>query len=126
MRNILILDDDKSLLRLYSLGLTYAGYAATCVTTLEEAQRKLDHHHFDLFISDIRIGGISSHLMIPTLAQIQKERDLPLLVISGNVQPYLQQLDESKLNYLQKPFVNSVLVSTVEEMLEHMADLKSG
>ena len=56
MKNILVVDDEANIRRLYSEELTDAGYRVVCAAGWEEARRALDLEPFDLVTLDIRLG----------------------------------------------------------------------
>lgn len=118
MKRILILENDESLLKLYTLGLKYAGYQVTGVSSMEQLQSTLRQGSYDLLISDLHVGQVTSEFVVHALAQIRRDMRLPVLVVTGNATPHLPHLHHLEIPYLQKPFVNSVLVETVAALIE--------
>ena len=56
-QQILIIEDDAQSLRLFTKVLENEGYIVFTATTLQEAHLKLANHHYDLVLSDIRLGN---------------------------------------------------------------------
>lgn len=53
--NLLLVDDDPSLLKLLGMRLTSEGFSVTTAESGQEALRLLTREHFDLVISDLRM-----------------------------------------------------------------------
>jgi len=53
---ILVLEDERSQRDYYELLLTNSGYDVKAYSYLEDAVAALDHHEFDAFVVDLRIG----------------------------------------------------------------------
>jgi DNA-binding NtrC family response regulator len=118
LENILLLEDDPSLLKLYTYGLRYAGYNVTGTTSLQELQALPDLDTYDLCISDLNVGQNSGEQMLRILAQLHQQHRFPVLVISGSIERYASLCAELGLNTLQKPFINSILIETVQKITE--------
>ena len=56
--NLLLVDDDKSLLRLLTIRLEGEGYDVTAVEDGQSALRKLQNDSFDVVLSDLRMPGL--------------------------------------------------------------------
>jgi DNA-binding NtrC family response regulator len=56
MKNILVVDDEANIRRLYGEELTDAGYRVVGAASWEEARQALDRERFDLVTLDIRLG----------------------------------------------------------------------
>lgn len=119
MNRIILLEDDISLLRLYSDVLESAGYDVIAATTLQAMQNMTNMHTFDLCISDLNVGLASGELMLHTLSQIQRKHGFPVLVISGVAERYRNLCQFLDIRYLQKPFRNRMLIETVGQILQN-------
>ena len=56
--HLLLVDDDKSLLRLLTIRLEGEGYQVTAVEDGNAALRKLQNDAFDVVLSDLRMPGL--------------------------------------------------------------------
>lgn len=115
---ILILEDELIIARSIQLHLEANGYSAFVATAPEEAQQLIDHHDFDLVLSDInlqhRIDGISF------VKQFVPHRT-PVIFLSAYSD--VQTLQEAELvmpyAYLLKPFHKEQLLLTIKLSLGH-------
>ena len=64
---ILIIEDDLHLLSMYAKALKTEGYLIRAVSTVEEARLMIEHHPFDLILTDVQLGGICCYDPIRTL-----------------------------------------------------------
>ena len=57
--DLLLVDDDKSLLRLLTIRLEGEGYNVTAVEDGQSALKKLQGNSFDVVLSDLRMPGLA-------------------------------------------------------------------
>jgi CheY-like chemotaxis protein len=97
------------------------GYAVTSVTTAEEALRLVERE-FDLLVSDVVLPGMGGRdLSERLLARIP---GLRVLFISGYTENAIVHggvLDPG-IHFLQKPFLPSQLLRTVQDVLADSPD----
>lgn len=118
MADILLLEDEYFLLRLYTKALQAAGHTVTGALTREAAFDEFAKQPFDVFIADIRIGRMDAYEHIRQLGQLQQQSDCQFLIISAQLPLYIQACDEAGLLHrLAKPFSNQRLVSAVASLL---------
>ncbi len=116
--NILVVDDDVSLLDLLVDTLTTIGYRAVGAPGGAEALEKLRTERFDLVISDIKMPGMDG---IALLGEIRRRySELPVLFITGVATDDIVGR-ASPDGFLAKPF----RISHIEELIENtLADKK--
>ena len=88
--SILVADDDEQIVRLTQLCLTNAGHAVECASTGNEAAKLLQHHPFDLLITDVHMPDGDGLDLIMRLTKVSKA--LRILVITGGGK-YFQATD---------------------------------
>jgi DNA-binding response OmpR family regulator len=54
-KNVLVVDDDKQILKTFTQILEKAGYAVDTAQTATEAKKKLSHSRYDVALIDIRL-----------------------------------------------------------------------
>jgi len=78
MAKILLVDDEKNILKLYQRDLTDEGYEVTTADSAAQAMEELGKKEFDLVVLDIRMpdeDGISA-----LEKMMAKKRDLPVIL----------------------------------------------
>lgn len=124
-RSILLIDDDKLVLKALSRFLHMHGYNVEPAESGEEALEKITKHHIkiDLVITDIRMPGIDGIETIKRLREFHHKhhsRSVPEIVITGFMDQEAE-LEAEKLgirDYIYKPFVTTEFIKTIEDRIE--------
>lgn len=115
---ILVAEDEAAVRKMMVAVLTAAGHtvlaAANGTVALELARRHAGH--IDLLCTDGVMPGISSAVLIENFRSLFP--NAPIIVCSGHIEQSLQeQLKQSNLRYLNKPFTGQALVRVVANEL---------
>lgn len=111
--SILIVDDDLALLDAMERAFTNAGKSVVAKGSFEEARHALRHDHFDVLVTDVRLGAFNG-LQLAVLARDLKP-DIKLIVFSGFDDPVLKaEAERIGALYLVKPVSSSALLQLVE------------
>ena len=115
--NILIVDDEKDLLNIFSLILKGEGYVVETASDGEAAIKILTTTAFTLVISDLRMPRVSGIQLLTWIKQ--KKKDTKVILMTG-----LAQLGDLKLDgdlscdgILPKPVTKEELIKTVDSIL---------
>lgn len=123
MAEIVVLEDDFTLLDLYKDVLERAGHKIYASTTVQAVQEFFGQNQADLCISDLRVGLMDGHRTIQALKRINSRYKIPMILISAQMMVYERECRAAGFTYLlTKPFSNSVLVQMVERVLEDKAN----
>jgi excisionase family DNA binding protein len=119
---VLVIDDDKLVLRSLARFLKSHGYELELAQNAEEALEKVKKMYFDLIITDIRmpeINGIETIKKIREINRKNKRLAVPELVITGYSDSKAErELEQLKItDCLYKPFATADFLSTVEKAL---------
>ena len=115
---LLIIDDDKSILRLFTRILQKEEYEADTAETGEEAIEKIKNHTYDLALIDVKLPDIDgielSRRITSTNPNIIK------IVITGfaSIENGVKALDSGADAYLVKPVKPEELVKIINEKLK--------
>jgi CheY-like chemotaxis protein/anti-sigma regulatory factor (Ser/Thr protein kinase) len=115
MPNILICDDDATTREMLGGVLKSSEYAVTLVADGAAALKALHKKKFDLVLLDIWMPGMSG---LELLAQLQKEKELPKIVIMTSDQTpetLLSALRGKVYQFVSKPIEADVLLELVRE-----------
>ena len=123
MRNtkILVVDDEKNILRLVSTTLKSEKYDVVTAQLAEEAIEKFGQGGFDLVITDLKLPGQSG---LDLLSYVKgREPDLPVIMITafGSIENAVEAMKRGAFNYLTKPVNPDELLTVVREAAEKHA-----
>ncbi len=109
---ILIVDDEPSITEFVSYAMQKEGYLTEIASDGEEALRKIEQQHFDLFILDIMLPGIDGYELC---RRIRAKMSTPILFLSARDTELnkVVGLELGADDYLAKPFgVRELLART--------------
>lgn len=109
---ILIVDDEPSITEFMSYAMQKEGYQTEIASDGEEALRKIEQQHFDLFILDIMLPGIDGYELC---RRIRTKMSTPILFLSARDTELnkVVGLELGADDYLAKPFgVRELLART--------------
>jgi two-component system response regulator HydG len=118
-RIILIVDDDKSILRTFTRILQKNGYKIDTAETGKEAIDKTSKTHYNLVLVDIRLPDMDG---TDLLAKIKnKLQNTIKIMITGfpSLESGVKALDEGADAYLVKPVKPEDLLMLIKEKLEN-------
>jgi DNA-binding response OmpR family regulator len=117
-RTILVVDDDKSILRTFTRILQKNGYKIDTAETGKETIEKADKNHYDLALVDIRLPDMDG---TDLLAKIKKQlKNTIKIMITGfpSLESGVKALDEGADAYLVKPVKPEELLMLIKEKLK--------
>jgi DNA-binding response OmpR family regulator len=118
-KTILVVDDDKSILRTFTRILQKSGYEIETAETGKEAIEKAGNRQFDLALVDIRLPDIDG---TDLLAKLKKQLQHTVkIMITGfpSLETGVKALDEGADAYLVKPVKPQELLILIEEKLKN-------
>ncbi|MCW4009617.1 MAG: response regulator [Candidatus Bathyarchaeota archaeon] len=117
-RTVLIVDDDQSILRVFTRVLEKKGYAVTTVENGKSSLKQIERRRFDAALIDMRLPDIEGTELLPVLQQ--KSPGTIRIVFTGS--PNMQSLANGKRNdmdaFLIKPVNPEVLLRILNEKLK--------
>ena len=121
-KNILVVDDDKSVRTTFSSVLRKEGYRVTAVENGYEAIKAIDEESFDLALVDLRMPGLDG---IEVLKKIKTRRPQTRVIIFtgyGSITTAVEAIRKGATDYLNKPFSPHELKAGVKKALENGRD----
>jgi DNA-binding response OmpR family regulator len=118
-KTILVVDDDKSILRTFTRILQKSGYEIETAETGKEAIEKAENRQFDLALVDIRLPDMDG---TDLLAKLKKQLQHTIkIMITGfpSLETGVKALDEGADAYLVKPVKPQELLILIEEKLKN-------
>jgi len=112
-RQILVVEDDESLLEALFRALSdNPTYEVIGCSSFEQARRRLREQHFDVLITDVRLGAFNG-LQLAVLAK-DVDRNTQLIVFSGFDDPVLRsEAEHLGGKYLVKPVAAATLLDLI-------------
>ena len=117
---ILIVDDEREILRVLSRSLSANGYAVLLARTGEEAIKTTLYHRPDLLLLDLLLPDISG---LEVCRQIRETSNVPIIVLSVKDAEHekVAALDIGADDYVQKPFSINEVLARIRVALRHVA-----
>jgi two-component system response regulator GlrR len=114
---VMLVDDDRDLLRLLTMRLSAAGYEVKSVTSGEEALAKLPEFSPDVMVTDLQLDGMDGMTLFDHIHRA--DPSLPILVLTahGTIPDAFDAANRGVFSYLTKPFNSQVLLSHLERAL---------
>lgn len=116
--NIIVVDDEESILELIQAALSRLGYRVTCAHDGRDAVKKISAEKFDLAIMDIMMPGMDGITALGEIKKIDPEIEVIMATGHGTMGTAVQSMRKGAFDYLHKPFQPSQLISMVERALE--------
>ena len=112
MRDILVIDDEKSIVLIIAAALTKSGFNVEKATNGLEGIKKFDEGYFDLVITDLQMPGLDGNGVVRHIRNSERQ-STPVVSISAT--PWYLQSDDFDA-FLLKPFSIKTLIDTVNEL----------
>lgn len=116
--NVLVVDDEKNILKVVSLTLKKKNYNVDTARSSEEAIEKFNNNSYSLIITDIKLQGKTG---IDLLEYVKsKEPDVPVIMITafGTIANAINAMKKGAFNYLTKPVNPDELLNVMKEAIE--------
>jgi DNA-binding response OmpR family regulator len=117
MHRILVIEDERKVLRGLQQGLRQEGYTVAGAATGEEGLRLADSQPFDCALLDLMLPGMDG---LEVLAELRRSaRPLPVLLLTARdaVEDRVAGLDAGADDYLVKPFSFAELLARLRVLL---------
>ncbi len=119
--NVLLVDDDPSLLILFEKVLTKSRFTATTAASVDRAEACFRQQNFDLMICDLSVPGHENIFEFVSTAR-ERHPDIPILIITGYTPDDIAlRARRLGLSVLEKPFTPNALVERITLLLNEKA-----
>lgn len=117
-RTILVVDDDKSILRTFTRILQKQDYKVDTAETGKEAIEKAENKHYDLALVDIRLPDTDGTELLARLKR-QLQNTIKIMITGfPSIESGVKALDEGADAYLVKPVKPEDLLMLIKEKLK--------
>ncbi len=118
-QKILLVDDDKRLLRLLSIRLERSGYQVSTAASGEQALAQLPAFQPQLLITDMRMEGMDGMALFDLVHAQAPMLPVIILTAHGTIPDAVSATRRGVFAYLTKPFQGGQLEAAVEGALKH-------
>ncbi len=115
---ILVVDDDKNLLKVTAYNLKEEGYEVLTADSAEKAIELFDSKSVDLVLTDVKMPGMDG---MELLRHVQdKDPDMPVILITAYaaIDSAVEAIKQGAVDYIPKPFEKDDLKHKVKRALE--------
>ena len=124
--NLLLVDDDKSLLRLLTIRLEGEGYHVTAVEDGHSALKKLQNDNFDVVLSDLRMPGLDGLSLFEEIMGIRKDIPVILMTAHGTIADAVAATQRGVFGFLPKPVDHEELRALLQKALSQSQAAQPG
>jgi DNA-binding NtrC family response regulator len=118
MENILVIDDEKSLLDLLSVVLKKEGYRVKTSLAPTKVFDLLEKEDFDLLVCDIKLPQISGMEILKYVRENKPEIPVIMITAYGSLKQAVEALKAGAVDYILKPFDVEELKIIIAQELE--------
>jgi len=113
---VLVVEDDEDILELLKYNLDKGGYRVLCVTSGEDAIRKMQQNTPNLVLLDLMLPGIDG---LEVCKNLKQNYDIPIIFLTarGEENDVVIGLEMGADDYISKPFSPKILLSRIKAVL---------
>ncbi len=124
MSQILIVDNEASILSVLSTLLKAEGYDVTASRSGKKALELLEEATFDLMITDIRMSPVDGMQLLRHSYESYPRMAVVMLTAYGSVETAIESMKLGAFDYVTKPFKVDELLITIERALKFSSTLQ--
>ena len=115
---ILVVDDDRNILKVIRMRLVSGGYYVTPVTGAEAALKLAEKEPFDLALIDLKLNGQDGIQLMENIHH--KNPHIPVIILTahGTIKSAVHAMKKGAYSYLTKPFDGHELLQQINNCLE--------
>ncbi len=121
-QQILIVDDDPSLLRLLTIRLSAAGYQVSSAKNAKQALGILQTLTPQLVISDLRMDGMDGMALFEKIRLSRPNLPVIIMTAHGTIPDAINATKQGVFSFLTKPFESQELLDTVGQAIRLQPD----
>jgi DNA-binding NtrC family response regulator len=116
---ILIVDDEVIMRESLAGWLERDGHAVQTAASGEEALEKLKQTHFDIFLVDIKMEGMSGLEVLRRVKESDPDAEVVMITAYGSIPSAIEAMKDGAYDYMLKPFDPNELGVLIEKIIQH-------
>lgn len=118
-KTILVVDDDKGLIKMLETGLTAKGYTVLAANTGEGGLQIAQNKAIDLILLDVILPGVKGRQVCVKLKEDPKTKDIPVVFLTSKNSPddVKAELAAGAVAHITKPVDLNELLKKLDEVL---------
>ena len=117
-KQILVIDDDPTVLELVKLNLTYEGYEVTTADTGEKGLKLAEGNRFDLILTDLHLPDLDGIEIVKKVKERAPEIEIIMISGLGTITNAVEATKAGAFYFIEKPIESPRLLPLVEKALE--------
>ena len=126
MPNILVIDDDPSILAVIQTRLEANGYGVETRQDPLKALESLREREFDVIVTDVRMPQIDGMELLRRAHRVRWNIPVILLTAYGTIPNAVEAMKQGAFQYLTKPFQGKQLLEQIERALDERGKVDKG
>jgi len=122
---VMLVDDDRDLLRLLSMRLLAAGYEVMAVSSGEEALARMAESTPHVIVTDLQMDGMDGMTLFNHVHQAHPSLPVLILTAHGTIPDAFEAANRGVFSYLTKPFSSNILLTHLERALDGVAEIQA-
>jgi len=120
LANVLLVEDEKSIVTLIKYNLEKEGFKVFCAETGEEALKIIKEKTFDVVILDWMLPDVSGIEVCRQIKKDKKLKNIPVLILTAKGEPddKIKGLEVGADDYVTKPFNNKELLLRIKSLIK--------
>jgi two-component system, NtrC family, response regulator GlrR len=118
MANILVVDDDKNILKVIKLRLEAEDYQVVTAMEAETAIKLAADSALDMALVDLKLGGADGIELMEALHRINPNLSIIILTAHGTIDSAVVAMKKGAFSYITKPFDYRDLLQNIKNCLE--------
>jgi two-component system response regulator GlrR len=123
---VLLVDDDESLLRLMAIRLEGEGYNVHSAESGKDALRLMNTQNYDVVLSDLRMPGLDGLSLFEEIMSLGKDIPVILMTAHGTIQDAVEATQRGVFGFLTKPIDHVELRYLLEKAVSQSQGSQSG
>jgi len=117
---VLIVDDEKDILKALEFLLRAEGYAVSTAISGEEALDLYKKENFDIVLTDLKMPGMDGLTLLEEIRKINPEATVLFMSAYATVESAVEAMKKGAADYIVKPFINEEVKLTFRRLIESM------
>lgn len=118
MKKILVVDDDKNILKVIKMKLESEAFQVSSALTAQAALKLAKDEIFDLALVDLKLNGKNGIELMGDFHHINPELPVIILTAYGAIDTAVEAMRKGAYSYLTKPFDDNELLLQIDQCLE--------